>query len=124
MSFVPADVRVEWPRIKAAVAEACGTYPPEEVYHACRTGEAHLYVCEDGFVVLKGYKRHDSGTDEVLILLAWGQGQDSLVITRLPEIEEIARKSGAKTLAYRRLKDSPWHTNGWRMRATEYEKEL
>lgn len=124
MSFKPADIRHEWPRIKAAVAEACGSYPAEEVYHACRSGNAHLYVCPEGFVVLKSYKRHDTGADEVLIVVGWGQSDDSLIRTRLPEIEEIARKSGAKTLAYRRLKDSPWHGNGWRMRATEYEKEL
>lgn len=124
MSLTPADIRVEWPRIKAAATDAAGSYPVEEVYHACRSGRAHLYVCQDGFVVLEQYVRGDTGLAEVNVLLAAGAGFDNLFHKYAGEIADIARKCGAKTLCFRRLKTCKASAFGWRMRATEYEMEL
>ncbi len=124
MTLTPADIRVEWPRIAAQVRGACGSYPAEEVYAACRYGTAHLYVCDDGWCVLEGYTRDDTGELEVLVLLAYGKSSISMLDAYGSEIEEIARNYGAKTLVFRRLKDAPWSSKGWRMRAAEYVKEL
>lgn len=124
MTLTPADIRTEWQRIKASVAEACGSYPAEEVYHACRSGRAVLYLCPEGWVVMEGYTREDTGQKEVLILAAYALGEANFLDQYAGEMEQIARNYGAKTLAFRRLKDTPWTVKGWRMRAAEYEKEL
>lgn len=124
MKLQPADIRAEWQRIKASVAEACGSYPAEEVYHACRSGQASLYLCPEGWVVLEGYIREDTGHKEVLVLAAHAIGDGNLLDQYADDMAEIARNYGAKTLAFRRLKDAPWTVKGWRMRAAEYEKEL
>lgn len=125
MTLTPADIRTEWPRIEGQMAAACGTgYPAVEVYHACRRGSAVLYLCPEGWVVLEGYTREDTGEREVIVLAAYALGEANLLDQYSGEMEEIARNYGAKTLAFRRLKDAPWTVKGWRMRAAEYEKEL
>lgn len=104
--------------------EACGPYPAEEVYAACRFGRAHLYLCPEGWVVLERYIREDTGEAELLVLLAYGEAYESLFHKYNDELETLARNCGAKTLAFRRIKDSPWGTYGWKMRAVEYVKEV
>lgn len=127
MELRPADIRREWPRIRAAVTAilAGDEETPEEVYAECRYGRAQLYVCEQGFVVLKKYPREDSARPELLVWLAQGEGV-GLLHRHLPQLELIAREIGAATLAFRtrrrgfgRLLDGRWQ-----LRALEYQLKI
>ncbi len=124
MNLQPADIRREWPRIKADVMEACGSFPYEEVYAACRYQKAALFTCPEGFVVLETYVSDTDGRVELNVLLAAGTSEHNLLVRYSPEIEEIARQSGADRVVFRRLKDAAPVVHGWRMRACEYVKEL
>ena len=127
MELKPADIRREWPRIRDAVAAilAGDGETPEEVYAECRFGRAQLYVCAQGFVVLKKYLREDNGCPELLVWLAQGEG-GGLLQAHLPQLERIARELGAATLVFRtrrrgfaRLLDARWQ-----LRALEYQLEI
>jgi hypothetical protein len=123
----PADIRREWDRIKGHVADILGDDErPEEVYAECRSGKAHLYLCDHGFVVLKRYVRDDTGEPEVLIWLGYGEGGKDLANLYLPELEALARKAGAKSLAFRTRRrgfERILNTR-WELRAVEYQVRL
>ncbi len=127
MALKPADIRREWPRIRQEVAAilAGDDEPPEELYAECRFGRAQLYTCPEGFVVLKKYRREDNGRPELLLWMAQGAG-GGLLRRYLPQLEQIARDTGAATLAFRtrrrgfeRLLDQRW-----RLRAVEYQLDI
>lgn len=124
MTLQPADIRREWPRIKADVIAACGSFPYEEVYAACRYRHAALYTCPEGFVVLETYTSVTDGAVEMNVMLASGSSPHNLLARYSPELDEIARNCGADRVVFRRLKDAAPVVQGWRMRACEYVKEL
>lgn len=124
MKLQPADIRREWPRIKPAVIEACGSFPYEEVYAACRYGQAALYVCPEGFCVLEQYTAVSDGAPEMNVLLAHAHGEGSMLDAYAGELAEIGRQNGADRVVFRRLKDAAPVVKGWRHRASEYVMEL
>lgn len=124
MTLTPADIRVHWASIKEDLGDACGSYPIEEVYAACRSGSAQLYTCPEGFVILEGYTAESTGLKEVNILAASATSAKNMLDTYIGAIRDIARDYGAKTLVFRRLKDSQHGCKGWKLRASEYVMEI
>lgn len=120
----PADIRTEWPRIKAGVARALDGDDdlPEEVYAACRAGRAFLHISDDLAVVLRW---HDKASIVVWVAVALTDKPGSM-IRNDEAIAAIAREAGAKRLlAYTNRKAFERAlAPAWRRAFVVYERDV
>jgi hypothetical protein len=103
----PADLGKQWERVRAgllAVMKATtDDWLPEDVYHACKTGQAVLFVGHDGaewlgFVVLKLVPTfHGTRMD---IWCAYSSGKMPAMRLYLPKIKELAKSAGAASIGF------------------------
>lgn len=73
-----ADIRAEWVWVKTGVerileANKHLTYRPEDVYAACVSGEAVLWVTEEGFAVTTTEVDEFTNAKTLLIWIAWAK---------------------------------------------------
>lgn len=111
------DIRLVWdclvkPGLEQIREEGGHTdWRPEDVYYEVRAGLALLLVNDDGFVILQTSTNRYTLEREVLIWMAWSRAPDYRERT-LPQIEAIARKTGAtllRALSHRRgLERTGW----------------
>ncbi len=123
--LIAADIRKE-EKVMAALREMYtlwGLNPPEEVYYECRAGLAHLYLCDDeAFIILKERTEND-----LFIWIAYGFNNGGGLIDKyVPEIEELGRKIGAKTLSFQtpRKGFDKVLSNRWKGRFIEYSMRI
>jgi hypothetical protein len=68
---------------------------PEDVFVACKTGAAHLWITEEGFVVTTGETDTINGERTFLIWLAWAHEKGGSEAVRWFEFfEDQAREAG------------------------------
>jgi hypothetical protein len=127
------DIRKEWHWVRPGVEEILQlaphfTFRPEDVYAACISQRAVLWVAEDGFVV--STSEVDPFTDErsMFLWLAWAKkrGQD-LVSKYQPFFERVGREAGYKHMETRSpfLQLVPHLTNrGWSVDTVVYTRKL
>jgi hypothetical protein len=127
------DIRKEWHWVRPGIEEILSlaphfTFRPEDVYAACISQRAVLWVAEDGFVV--STSESDPFTDErsMFLWLAWAKerGKD-LVSKYQPFFEQVAREAGYTQMETRSpfLQLVPHLTNrGWSVDTVVYTRKL
>lgn len=127
------DIRKEWHWVRPGIEEILKlapqlTYRPEDVYAACVSQRAVLWVAEDGFVVSSS--EADPFTDErsMFLWLAWAKerGKD-LVSKYQPFFERVARDAGYTQMETRSpfLNLMPHLTErGWDIDTVVYTRKL
>ena len=119
----PIDIRHGWNRIKDGLVELSKKcdWIPEDIYHSCKSGASQLWIAAEGFVILQIMTNEFTGAKELLVWIAVGEGfvQDKY----LPQIEQIARSVGAKTVKM----ESPrlgFARKGWDIEKVTYSREV
>ena len=121
----PMDIRKCWERILPgllAVKDKCQPeWKPEDVYHACRNGDARAFVAPDCFAILKKQVNEFTGEKELFVWIAHGEGfvQDK----GMKEIRSIARGMGAVRIEMHSPRKG-FERTGWTPVATVYQMEV
>ena len=95
-----ADIRSEWGWVRQGIEEILGddehlNLIPEDVFVACKTGAAHLWTTEEGFVVTTGETDTITGERTFLVWLAWAYKKGGNVAVKWFEFfEDQARQAG------------------------------
>ena len=95
-----ADIRAEWGWVRKGIEEMLGDNEylgiiPEDVFVACKTGAAHLWITEEGFVVTTGETDMVNGERIFLVWLAWAHKKGGNEAVRWFEFfEDQAREAG------------------------------
>lgn len=127
-----ADVRREWNWIKRGVEEIVSTanvtYRVEDVYAACVTNQAVLWVTNEGFVI--STTETDPYTDEktMLLWLAWAVERGNDLVSKYQAFfERVAKEAGYSQLETRSpfLGLMPHLTErGWEIDTVVYTRKL
>lgn len=75
----------------------------EDVYAECLYGHSVLYICTDGFVILKEMKDAYSEEKELFIWIAQSMNDDprrSMIHEYSSELEQIAKQINAKKITF------------------------
>ena len=97
---VIADIRQEWHWVKPGIEELLHANPdvntiPEDVYHACKSGNAHLWIAPEYFVITTFETDSDNGERVFLLWFAWSKergGKHSMTANVF--FEEVAKSQG------------------------------
>jgi hypothetical protein len=95
-----ADIREEWDWVKPGVEEIVRddeflSLIPEDVFAACKSGAAHLWVTEQGFVITTGMTDTITGERTFLVWLAWArEKRNNVAVQWFTFFEDQARKAG------------------------------
>lgn len=95
-----ADIRAEWGWVRKGIEEILGDNKylnliPEDVFVACKTGAAHLWITDEGFVVTTGETDSITGERTFLVWLAWAKKSGGKIAVRWLEFfEDQARQAG------------------------------
>lgn len=104
---VLGDVRKEWDWVSKGVKEVLEgsphlTYRPEDVYAACLTGQALLWITSEGFVVSTVEVDEFTDVRTFLVWIAWaGRRGNANAAYYLPFVEEQARRMGCGKIEVR-----------------------
>lgn len=120
MTIRIADIRVEWPRIKDAVAALCFDDRPEDVYADCKHGRASLLVYKDAFAITKLETNQHSGLKVVHI---WKAYAPQVMQEVEAELFDLFRSEGAIAVIMSSQRDG-WASAGWEPVATIYRRAL
>jgi hypothetical protein len=124
MKFTRVDVREVWEEIKSNLANTL--HPDnslEECYHLCRTGQAHLFTCPEGFVILQEKMNNNKKT--LFIWIAYGIG-GNLITTHLPDLEQIAKEIKATEISFHTKRRGFQRVlpEGWEINYVEWKKKI
>lgn len=129
MTLVHADFRVQWdrvlPGVRAALEHQKEGLRPEDIYFELRSGKAHLFMGDDGFVILTEILTH-TGAKEMLIWLAYSWAQAPVMKQYMPAIDEIAmqaRYAAIQFVSTRRGYDRAL-PQGWDIMHTRWRRRL
>lgn len=96
------DIRKVWETVRPGLeeirAEMRADWRPEDLYAMCVNGQATLYTdpgASRGFVVVSRLQNEFTGEPYLYVHAAWAPGE-RVGEVYLPQIEEIARKAGAR----------------------------
>lgn len=128
-----SNIRDEWNWVKIGLQEILDenrtlTWRPEDVYAACLSGEADLFVAPEGFVVTT--IKVDEFTDQraFFIWIAWAQERGSHNVLRyFPFFENVARELECTSLEVWTPVDKvePYlRSNGWRLDTRIYTRPV
>lgn len=124
--LTPARIHDHWDDISLRVAEclAGDDDRPEDVYAACSYGDAHLYMADDGFAVLR--KRQTRRGIELRVWCAHCRGEQGALDRYDGEIKRLAREIGARAAVFEthRLGFDRALPDGWKRVTTTYEMEI
>lgn len=101
--LAPADYRQVWdsirPGVEAAIKHQREGLRVEDVYCSLKLGEAYLFTCPTGFIIVR--EQLVGGLEkDLLVWLAYGQANDGrpVIESYQDQVEEIGRKSGCAGL--------------------------
>ena len=100
-------VRDHWGWVKRGVEEILAeqpqlTFRPEDVYAACLSEQAHLWVAPEGFVITTGERDQFTGSRTFLVWLAWAKERgQNCVIKYYPFFAQIAKANGFSNIEVR-----------------------
>lgn len=128
MLLKPANIRACWPFVREGIEKTKalrgGSYRPEDVYAACVNREAFLYLCDEGFVILKPIMDEYSLERILLVWLVWGEGDADLIEKYQGEIVDIARGEAFDKLQFYRHAKGPVEYRDWVKTYSIYEMEV
>lgn len=121
------DIRLAWDQIRPGLEETKekigAPWRPEDVYAACLSGAALLYVGETGFVVVQPKADAFNGAPELFIWVAYARGQDN--IKRFQEaVDQLAADHEYTKLTMQTNRFGFERLEGWTQVATIYERVL
>jgi hypothetical protein len=123
----PADITIEWPRIRERVAELLSEgWPerPEDVYADCKHGRATLMMDEDGSFLVCRLDPVPNSTERVLFIWLASAAFVGAIDTYQPQIDAMAQREGVKTMRMW-SKRSGWRkVEQWREVWTMYERVI
>ena len=84
---VMGDIREEWPWVQRGVEEILKqdphlTFTPEDVYKACVSRKAILWITDEGFVVMMGETDPFTQERTCLIWLAWAKKRGTSLVQK------------------------------------------
>ena len=126
-TLVPGDIRKEWdsirPHIEDILAEGGYELRPEDVYAACSTGTAFLYLGEPGFVIVqpKTYTFH--GDPELVIWFAYSRDHGAIEEFQ-SAIDALAVGNKFRRLIFWSNRPGFERVPGWRKISSVYERVL
>jgi hypothetical protein len=102
----PVNLRMHWPMVRAALDDMLDRHPdnwiPEDVYHAIKSGRAHLHMSGlggyvSGFVVLEPIEDFDGM--KLHMWIGWSKEGDAMQ-AHMPELIEYAKNINAKRIVF------------------------
>jgi hypothetical protein len=127
----PADLNPSWEIVRDGLFKVCKRasdgWIPEDVYYACRQGTStlHLVWKDDeyvGFVVLTPMHGYDC--KKLMIWIGYNAGEKDAVEVAMEDIEELARKSGARKVLFGSPRNWERRLPDYKPTTTYYEKEV
>src|SRR5882762_4892670 len=122
MRLVRVEIQPNWERIKSYVEGlVSGTHSiVEDVYAACKYGHAHLFMSEDGFVILQEQIHPMDKEKELLVWLGQMFDNRNMFISYESEIREIAKEIGVKRVVFFTTRSGFARVlpEGWKIRNT------
>ncbi len=104
---VLANIREHWDWVREGIVEALATDPqtgvmPEDVFAACVSNQAHLWISEDGFLVTMGTTETYSNERVLLLWIGWAKERGrNLAVAHQPFFEKQAKDAGFSALEFR-----------------------
>lgn len=126
------NIRQEWHWVKPGIEEILEaqknlTFIAEDVYTACITNTAQLWVAPEGFIITTGCSDEYTEDKTLLIWIAWARikGEDC-VIKYTPLLSSLAKEAGYALLEMRTpiLVPERWLTDGWRFDHSVYVRDI
>lgn len=121
------DIRLCWDQIRSGLEftqkKISAPWRPEDIYAACVSGQASLYTGETGFVVVQPQQNRLDGSPELLVWVAYAEGQGN--IERHQEaVDQLARDYGFARLVFWSNRTGFIKLPGWTPTAMVYVREL
>ena len=130
---VLANIREHWDWVREGVVEALATDPqtgvmPEDVFAACVSNQAHLWISEDGFLVTMGTTEAYSNERVLLLWIGWAKERGrSLLLDYQPFFKKQAKDAGFSALEFRttvKALGEYAETANWTRRETVYTSKI
>ena len=100
----PVDLHKHWNTVRCGIESILDKteepFIPEDVYASVKTGASHLYLVDNGFVVLQNIKESYTNDPILFVWLAWHTGEEDLSDFVYDELNKIAKSIGAKTIQW------------------------
>jgi hypothetical protein len=129
-----ADIRENWhwvkPGLETIIAEnKFLDVLPEDVYTACKTEAAHLWIKDEGFVITMGFTDEFTGKRTLLIWFAWAKEHGTNIAIECQSFFiRVAKEAGFTSLEVRTPYDQlgKYISNncGWELETRVYRLEL
>ena len=124
----PRDIRETWdylrPRVEQARLKGGGDWRPEDVYAACLSGAAHLWMCDEGAFCILQLERNTFTNDlELFVWVAWTPGTHPLR-EYFEQVRGIARDAGAVRMRMLSKRRGWGRVDFWHPGAVEYMSEV
>lgn len=131
---VIADIREHWGWVRPGLEEILNEDPfidviPEDVFTACKTESAHLWVTDDGFVVTTGLTDPYSGKRTLLIWFAWAKKKGMNIAAQcVGFFEQVAYDAGFSFIEVRtrheQLGEYIEQSVGWEKETVIYRRDM
>jgi len=127
------SVRDHWEWVKRGVEEILAeqpqlTFRPEDVYAACLSEQAHLWVVPEGFVITTGERDQFTGSRTFLFWLVWAKERGQNFRDKYyPFFEHVARENGFQKIETRTpvsALEEYLVAEGWTKDTVIYTREL
>ena len=131
---VLADIREHWGWVRPGLEEIIEEDPyleviPEDVFTACKTESAHLWITDAGFVVTTGLTDPYNGKRTLLIWFAWAKEKGRNIAAECVEFfEHAAYDAGFSYIEVRtrhqQLGKYIEESVGWGLETVVYRRDL
>lgn len=121
------NIREVWDQVRPGLEyvkdKVKAPWRPEDIYAACASETAALYLGDTGFIVVQPKTCPFTGKPELLIWVAYAKGSGN--IEQFQEvIDDLAEEHGFKKLTMWTTRPGFARIAGWKELATVYERDL
>ena len=121
------DIRIAWDAIKDGVHHVKeitdAPWRPEDLYAACVNGDAHLFTCPEGFVIVELQTDRYTLEREMFVIAAYGDG-DRLLAKYQEELDKLARHFGATSITTSSPRPGFGRLSGWEQDCVFYRRRV
>lgn len=100
----PVDLHKHWESVRTGIESILDKtgepFIAEDVYASVKTGASHLYLVDNGFVVLQNIKETYTNDPILFVWLAYNPGDEDITDDMLGELQKLAKSIGAKTVQW------------------------
>jgi len=100
----PVDLHKHWNAVRCGIESILDKteepFIPEDVYASVKTGASHLYLVDNGFVVLQNIKESYTNEPVLFVWLAYNTGDEDITDDVLTELQKVAKSIGAKAVQW------------------------